>query len=64
LPASHFVVAGSNVSPVFQTAERALGEIALLIGCCIVLPADKLVRIVWAVLRHGGTFDAAALKAA
>ena len=30
----------------------------------IVALANKLARIVWAVLRHGGTYDAAALKAA
>ena len=30
----------------------------------IVALANKLARIVWAVLRHGGTYDAAAVKAA
>ena len=30
----------------------------------IVALANKLARIVWAVLRHGGTYDAAALTAA
>ena len=30
----------------------------------IVALANKLARIVWAVLRHGGTYDAAAMKAA
>ena len=30
----------------------------------VVALANKLARIVWAVLRHGGTYDAAAVKAA